>query len=78
MYFMHWRGLCFEISAGIAEAGGQTMNEVWKRIFKEKIECYQSILILFDQGIFDEEEKNVFEHNLLHSIIETMKSEIYP
>ena len=53
------------------------MNEVWKRIFKEKIECYQSILILFDQGIFDEEEKNVFEHNLLHSIIETMKSEIY-
>lgn len=54
------------------------MSELWKRIFKDKIDCYESILLLFDQGIFDEEEKIVFEHNLLYSIIETMKSEIYP
>lgn len=28
MHFMHWGGLCFEISAGIAEAGGQMMKKI--------------------------------------------------
>lgn len=52
------------------------MNEVWKSIFKKYIDCYNSIEILAQNGIFDEEEKNVHEHNLLFEIIETMRSEV--
>lgn len=52
------------------------MNEAaWKRIFVEYIKCYESIQILERNGIFDEEEKAVHEHNLLFNIIETMRSE---
>lgn len=51
-------------------------NEVWKRIFKDNIDCYRSIQILAKRGIFDEEEKAIHEHNLLFDIIETMKSEL--
>ena len=51
------------------------MNEVWKNIFKENIACYEAIQLLARNGIFDEEEKVVHEHNLLFEIIETMRSE---
>lgn len=54
------------------------MIETWQRIFKVYIECYKAIQLLGEQGIFDEEEKAVFEHNLLCEIIETMKSEVKP
>lgn len=53
------------------------MNEKsWHKIFKQYIECYTAIQTLEKNGIFDEEEKAVHEHNLLFQIIETMKSEI--
>lgn len=51
------------------------MNEVWKNIFKEYIKSYEAIQTLERNSIFDEEEKAVHEHNLLFSIIETMKQE---
>ena len=57
-------------------AGGQPMNAVWKDIFKEKIKCYEAIQLLEKNGIFDEEEKVVHEHNLLFEIIVTMKTEV--
>ena len=52
------------------------MNEAWKNISKEYISCYEAIQILERNGIFDEEEKQVHEHNLLFNIIETMKMEL--
>lgn len=52
------------------------MNEVWKNIFKKYIACNEAIQLLAHEGIFDEEEKAVHEHNLLFEIIETMKSEV--
>ena len=52
------------------------MNAVWKDIFKEKIKCYEAIQLLEKNGIFDEEEKVVHEHNLLFEIIVTMKTEV--
>lgn len=53
------------------------MNEVWKNIFKEYIKSYEAIQTLECNGIFDEEEKAVHEHNLLFNIIETMKDELF-
>ena len=52
------------------------MNEEQKRILKEYIKCYESIQTLHRNSIFDDEEKEVHEHNLLFSIIETMKIEV--
>lgn len=52
------------------------MNTIWKQIFEEYIECYKAIQILSKKGIFDEEEKSVHEHNLLHNLIETMEQEV--
>lgn len=52
------------------------MNEVWNRIFKRYIKCYEAIEVLAMEGIIDEEEKSVHEHNLLFNIIETMKTEV--
>lgn len=51
------------------------MNEVWKKLSNEYIASYEAIQTLARNGIIDEEEKEVHEHNLLFSIIETMKSE---
>ena len=53
------------------------MNEkVWHEIFKDYVACYEAIETLTKHSIFDEEEKEVHEHNLLHAIIETMRSEV--
>lgn len=52
------------------------MGEAWRSIFKKYIDCYKSIQILYENGIVDEEEKAVHEHNLLHNIITTMESEV--
>ena len=52
------------------------MDEIWKKIFLKYIDCYKAIQILEENGIFDGEEKEVHEHNLLFEIIGTMKSEV--
>lgn len=52
------------------------MNSVWKNIFKKYIDCFEAIQLLAHNGIFDEEEKAVHEHNLLFEIIGTMKTEV--
>ena len=52
------------------------MNEVWKKLSNEYIASYESIQVLARNGIIDEEEKAVHEHNLLFGIIETMRSEV--
>lgn len=52
------------------------MGEGWKRLFEQYIKCYDAISVLYENGIFDEEEKAVHEHNLMFQIIKTMKMEI--
>lgn len=56
--------------------GEEEMTEVWKNIFKQNIKCYESIQILHEFGILDEEEKAERENILLSEIIETMRSEV--
>lgn len=52
------------------------MGEVWKAIFRKYIDSYKAIQTLHENGIMDEEEKAVNEHNLLHNIMVTMESEV--
>ena len=52
------------------------MNEICEKAFKTYIACYEAIQLLARNGIFDEEEKAVHEHNLLFQIIEASKTEI--
>ena len=52
------------------------MNEAWIRMCKDYIKIYEEIQFLHEKSIFDEEEKAVYEHNLLHDIIETFRSEV--
>ena len=52
------------------------MKHVLESEFINYIDSYKSIQILSNNGIMDEEEKAVYEHNLLHDIIATMKTEI--
>ena len=52
------------------------MNDVWQRIFKEWISCYNSIEQLASSGIVDEEEANKLQIKLLDELIETMRSEV--
>ena len=52
------------------------MNEVWKKIFKEYIECDKCIDKLYRKGIVDEECCNTLKMNLLEDILVTMKSEV--
>lgn len=52
------------------------MNDVWKRIFKDYISCYNSIEQLSSSGIIDEEEADKLQIKLLDEIIKTMKSEV--
>ena len=44
--------------------------------YKKHIDSYKAIQTLYENGILDEEEKAVHEHNLLHNIIVTMESEV--
>ena len=52
------------------------MNDMLKGIFAKYLKCYKAIQVLHDNGIFDEEEKSVHEHNLLHSIMIMVESEV--
>jgi len=52
------------------------MNEAWKNIFERFIDSYKAIQTLQENGLMDEEEKAVYEHNLLSEIIFTMKTEV--
>lgn len=52
------------------------MNDMLKGIFAKYLKCYEAIQVLRDNGIFDEEEKSVHEHNLLHSIMVVVESEV--
>lgn len=53
------------------------MNEkVWHDIFKKYIDCYEAILTLQDNNIFDEEETLVHKADLLRDIILAFKSEV--
>jgi hypothetical protein len=52
------------------------VNNVWQKIFMKYIKCYESILILEDYDIFDEEEVLKYKSNLLSEIILTFKSEV--
>lgn len=52
------------------------MNNMWKSIFAKYLKCYKAIRVLHENGIFDDEEKAVHEHNLLHSIMVMIDSEV--
>lgn len=63
-----------EVKAEISE---ENLNlHAWHNIFREYVECYKSIQTLSRNGILDDEEKAVHEHNLLFNLVETMKTEI--
>lgn len=52
------------------------MNEAWKNFSKKCIESYDSLQTLEANGLIDEEEKAVHEHNLLFEILSIMKTEV--
>lgn len=52
------------------------MNEVWKNIFKEWVECYHAIKTIEKAGFTDEEETGDLKIRVLHEIIATCESEI--
>ena len=54
----------------------ERMSDVWKRIFKDWISCYNSIEQLSSSGIIDEEEDDKLQIKLLDEIIETIRSEV--
>ena len=56
--------------------GEWQMTEVWKNLFKQNIKCYESIQILHEFGILDEEERAEREKILLLEIIDTMRAEV--
>ena len=64
-----------QINADITE-GRELMNESWKRIFKEYIECHNAIQILASHKIIEGEEVESIRWSLLEDIIETMRSEV--
>lgn len=51
------------------------MNDVWKRIFKKYIECYEAIDTLNANGIMVDDALN-YKTKLLDEIIETFRSEV--
>lgn len=53
------------------------MNEAIENFFKKSIKSYEAIETLSYNGLFDEEEKHVHEHNLLFGIIDMMRSELF-
>ena len=52
------------------------MSDVWKRIFKDWISCYNSIEQLSSIGIIYEEEESELKIKLLDELIEVMSSEV--
>ena len=52
------------------------MSDVWKKIFKDYIECNNAIQTLAKNGIVDADKSLELYSILLHDIIETMKSEV--
>lgn len=63
-------------NAPTVEITEKGIDQVWKNIFREYVECYKSIQTLSRNGILDDEEKAVHEHNLLFNLVETMRSEV--
>lgn len=53
------------------------MNEAIENFFEKSIKSYEAIETLSHNGLFDEEEKTVHEHNLLFGIIDMMRSELF-
>lgn len=51
------------------------MNDAWKEIAQNYIDCYEAIITLEDI-IFDEEEVMVHKVNLLKVIIDEFRSEV--
>lgn len=52
------------------------MNDVWNRIFKDWIGCYNSIKQLGSNGIITEEESTELQIRLLGELIDTVRSEV--
>ena len=52
------------------------MDLIIEDFFKANIKCFYAIQTLSDYGIFDEEEKAAYEHNLLFNIIKVMENEL--
>lgn len=52
------------------------MNDAWKRIFNNYIECHKAIGTLVSHHVIDDEMEADLRFNLLDEIIETMKTEI--
>ena len=52
------------------------MSDVWKRIFKDWISCYNGIKQLSYTGIIDEEEESELKIKLLDVLIEDMRIEV--
>ena len=52
------------------------MNDAWKRIFKKYIDCHEAIHTLEINSVIDGDEADSHRNQLLHEIIETMKSEV--
>lgn len=53
------------------------MNEATQNFFKQSIKSYEAIETLSMNGLFDEEEKHVHEHNLLFGIIDRMREDLF-
>ena len=67
---------CVKIDGKTQRKWKRYMNDMLKNIFAKYLKCYEAIQILHDNGIFNEEEKSVHEHNLLHSIMIMVESEV--
>ena len=52
------------------------MNEVWKNIFKDWVECYHSIEIIEKHSITDGDVLEDLKKSLLEDIICTCKGEL--
>ena len=48
------------------------MGEEWRSLIREFVDSYKAIRTLQDNGLMDEDEVAVYEHNLLHNIIKIM------
>lgn len=52
------------------------MDNTWRMIFRKYISCHEAIHTLEINCVIDGDEADSHRNQLLHEIIETMKSEI--
>ena len=50
--------------------------DVWHKIFKDYIKCYEGIELLRDNGVVDPEDSLDLKQNLLKEIIEVFREEV--